>query len=1530
MVTTSSDSVRIDVSNVTVWDLLLKSYEYYGVRFNVRGTVINIGYEPDEIHHVFNYGEGLTKITRAAPDTSIVNRLSGMGGSRNVPMNYFTDRYSEYTPDPNPINSTVNIRNIMPKVFRDSVILGYYKDYVEDLASIAAYGIREDALAPNEDIFPTISGVEVSGLGRIDEIIDVSEVLANNPTDEGYSPTFYIWVKDLGFNLADEQYTSTQDAKISFTTGALTGYEFTILANGNIREVIEDTTKSFNGVSSKYRITLINSDEDFDATGRVLPNTALKPSAGDYFVIYDIELPFVYVKNAEQRVQDWLEVNLADLKEEKPTFNIEPMSSFFETAPVEFDGKTIKEKLRSGNRITINTSVEHKLHINNITIQYGGILPKYSFTVTDKVQVQGGTVARMQSQLDGVMSRQLLTERDIEALLSGFSNKYLSKVKPDTAKELITYLKGISLGNYTQGALGSGAIFRIINGITELEVDKLSVRMQATFRELIIESLKHVGGQIVLTPARMKCIKVEETTDFYRCYFDTGDNGEVVNEFAINDQARCQVFSGSGVKFYWRLVVAVGTDYIELSKTDAIGSGIPQAGDDIVQLGNRTDVTRQNAQILSTVGVDAPSWKQYKGINSFNLTGKETTVFSGLGNRIEGKTVFKSDGSNIDDWTDGATQDISDAQQAANAAALKAQQAIDNATANVTDYNTKFASVQQQLDGEVSNWFYAYSPTLANYPASDWTTNAIKDRHIGDTFTNTQPYVDNTATPHAGKSWRFVVNAGVYSWTPIADSDAVKALLEASKAQATADGKSTTHLFQPTKYKLGDMWVLNADQTVNGIAYKRGEVLTATQDSTTFVQAHWTKRIRYTDDTAVNDLQIGGRNLLSNTKTHADNLMRPYNSSSETYRGFNVNRVTFITSYIEAVHQATIEPVMGTEYVCSFNARADVARNIHCHFYGPNTTTFAETSTGQTSASMDGSVELSVTTEWKQYWIRWEQTPTLTIKSIIIGRIFSVGWVEVAGFKLEEGNKPTDWTPAPEDVQERIDAATLTAEQAQLAADGYMRARYVRDWISGNTINKDNHWNEIKIINKTGTNVALNKIPTSNGALASPSNITNNTLTDHAFVSNVAQTSNYIQIDLGSINYDIDNIHIWHYYQDGRTYYGTKTEISEDGVNWVTIFDSAVSGIYAETAEGKIHTQRYASVLAKLNKSKAITDKFGTTVEGAIINTVMMLLREAGSTINTAGVSGIQGENKDNPSFWSGGTYEQALGLIEFLHHMSIGTPAGTGVGQFNYATKYAALAKITMLHNGAAKIGDFIIHKNGTIVMVDPSTGMQRLMFGVQDLPDLATLLSTVAGSGSVQNPSILVNGTLPNSITVPTDGSKIRFKTNLTIDRHKLSATYEAGADPYAKIYGYVVLLKDGAYYDTLDMLAINSSFPSKQVNVDVTLLNCPAGVYTVNTYTEFDSLDGISDITHNLGASTLSWEFVQSGVRRFQFGRDGLMAVYSLLHFYISETEGLDIKGKTNMPGVLLSATVSLGGGFSNSWGQKNTIRLQLKRL
>ena len=133
-----------------------------------------------------------------------------------------------------------------------------------------------------------------------------------------------------------------------------------------------------------------------------------------------------------------------------------------------------------------------------------------------------------------------------------------------------------------------------------------------------------------------------------------------------------------------------------------------------------------------------------------------------------------------------------------------------------------------------------------------------------------------------------------------------------------------------------------------------------------------------------------------------------------------------------------------------------------------------------------------------------------------------------------------------------------------------LTARYIRDTVNGSTVNANAYWNNINVF-VGGTDIAWGKVPTSNGTLTNGTNITDGSDTTYAYVG--AAGSWYAQIDLGSIRTDIDSIRILHYYLDGRTFHGTKTEISSDGTNWTTLFDSAVSGEYAETSSARSYTQ---------------------------------------------------------------------------------------------------------------------------------------------------------------------------------------------------------------------------------------------------------------------------------------------------------------------------------------------------------------------
>lgn len=223
----------------------------------------------------------------------------------------------------------------------------------------------------------------------------------------------------------------------------------------------------------------------------------------------------------------------------------------------------------------------------------------------------------------------------------------------------------------------------------------------------------------------------------------------------------------------------------------------------------------------------------------------------------------------------------------------------------VAELNIIQDSLQKQIDGEVSSYFYDNAPididenilTDIN-PFNEWAENynlldgvyVLKDgkrnefiNHIGDTYTNIQVYEvgenGEVLTPFAGLSWRwcdattinplpdkYIIvsykdindnNITKYlHWHKIADSDAVKALQEASKAQSTADGKSTIFMNdEPMNYEKGDLWILPSNKVINGKEYNKGTILTANYKNIIFDENDWDENVKYTDDTVANQAQ---------------------------------------------------------------------------------------------------------------------------------------------------------------------------------------------------------------------------------------------------------------------------------------------------------------------------------------------------------------------------------------------------------------------------------------------------------------------------------------------------------------------------------------------------------------------------------------------------------------------------------------------------------------------------------------------------
>ena len=212
------------------------------------------------------------------------------------------------------------------------------------------------------------------------------------------------------------------------------------------------------------------------------------------------------------------------------------------------------------------------------------------------------------------------------------------------------------------GMLGTGlGLYKDANGQWCIETDRLYVRVKAIFNELEIRKLSYAGGNILLSPAGSQIVRVVEQADCWRCYLKS-DDGETatMNWWRAGDQARCQTFNvRAGVyqnienRYYWRLVVGVGDDYVDLSKSDCdTDSDTPAAGDSIVQLGNRTDTDRQHAILLATCDAGAPSITQYSGIRSYSLVGTIKTRISPSGNLFTGD-FYLNDGRSLLTVTDG-------------------------------------------------------------------------------------------------------------------------------------------------------------------------------------------------------------------------------------------------------------------------------------------------------------------------------------------------------------------------------------------------------------------------------------------------------------------------------------------------------------------------------------------------------------------------------------------------------------------------------------------------------------------------------------------------------------------------------------------------------------------------------------------------------------------------------------------------------------------------------------------------------------
>lgn len=632
-----------------------------------------------------------------------------------------------------------------------------------------------------------------------------------------------------------------------------------------------------------------------------------------------------------------------------------------------------------------------------------------------------------------------------------------------------------------------------------LAIDYLTVRKGMSVAELVVKEYKSVGGVLVVSACNGEVEKVHKWSSGggYDVYIKDFEENP---QFVAGDLVRCARWDRESNSYvgYWVKVVAVPTNADGYKCLNLMASQFPegvepQEGDQLVQFGNTEDTSRQGL-ILISVENGQPNVTAYDGIDSadVNLLEKMCARLGDLNNIV----IDDEELSGYGLWTNNlylSSKKVSDTFTEIANSITQAQQDASQALAGVATANQNIVDINKRLDGVVENWFEEGYPDIDSYPVTEWETDNEKLNHIGDTFTNIQEYQNDITTPDAGKSWRWVsattaptiteayvvvndngVTKYLY-WTPIADSDAVKALLEASKAQHTADGKSRTFVSQPVPpYDEGDLWV----QGTNGDILK---CINAKQEGESFSQSDWAKASKYTDDAETNKLrtevysefenvagqftsiqgaiQYGGRNMLVGTN-QGKNGWTIYPSSTSgagyslhldefvigeqgdttdvnkgIYRGVVIVRDD--TSTNTGIVRFQLRPellVAGKEYTLSFDAKSVGGTEFKPLFNLMKGNGTDALLSGYLSSEFNDTIKPN---EWTRLYVTFTPTTSGTIDGgqvLYLATGNGIAWtsIYVKNLQIEEGTIASPWRETLADTEEKFSEIRQTADNISL------------------------------------------------------------------------------------------------------------------------------------------------------------------------------------------------------------------------------------------------------------------------------------------------------------------------------------------------------------------------------------------------------------------------------------------------------------------------------------------------------------------
>lgn len=841
-------------------------------------------------------------------------RFFVFGSTRNISTNY---RPADEQPV---INGVVQKRLMLPS---DTPYIDAYEGMTDDEAI--------EKVVVFDDVYPR----------RVGELSDVHTRTEEVTNEDGTKETVtYYRYEDSDLLFKENYILENETLKIKFQSGKMNGMEFEVIFNPEPK----DSTRG-------EQLWEIVRNEKY---GRFLPDDVIRPEDGDKYVLSGFNIQLVsdlYIPSAEKELLDKGKKYAQKAIKDDGTYQVSLRSSWVysdrQTRFFDFGQRInlIDTAFFEEGRLSRILGYEIKLDIPWDTPVYtvGESMP-YSRIEEIENKIDALTYKGQTYTGEGETGMYIIRTNDNtkatnDNVYSALRSKleFLSKLNNDTANGIITFLNGTKWGNFTSET-GAAMSVDPVTGQTYMEVDRLKVRLKAFFEQLEVQKVGYVGGKLVVTKGQgVNVLDVENvygsdgSLSAYRCYFLGEQEGRKIdNLLRAGDQMICNDFNisagthdGAMNKYYWRLVTDVSTDtvkrgnnvchWVDLSATDRdTGSDIPAAGDTICHLGNRTDTDRQGAIILSVTDVNSPSFTIYAGINSYSLVDKEYIdmgvaggkAYSNIyGDHYVGDRKTSADRKGYMEWDDDAKEmyikgklsigskigDDTFEEYIKKVSPPVEQEDIEQFVNNIVD--PKLEGIQNQIDGVIETWFYNGVPTLTNFPASGWNTDALKIQHLGDL------YYDNDT----GTAYRFSKSEqGAYYWNVITDDAITKALAAAQKAQDTADGKRRVFTSQPTvqqEYDAGDLWV----NATYGTQYSNDllRCVTHKDASTAFNIEHWTLASKYTDDSALNAFISGYQQTIADIKTQVD-------GKAETWRQATDPSSAWTTAELKAEHKGDL------------------------------------------------------------------------------------------------------------------------------------------------------------------------------------------------------------------------------------------------------------------------------------------------------------------------------------------------------------------------------------------------------------------------------------------------------------------------------------------------------------------------------------------------------------------------------------------------------------------------------------------------